>query len=150
MRASCWTLGACPHDFQAAAWRDFNAAKQSIAVRVPLLLQLGAELTDVWQVRLDKRDLLLLWVCCCGMAILSRSCSRTIAFQGNSALSSTLPKYATSLTCLLLTEPLFLDAETAHSSMSSTSPQPNVMLPADALAERHSERSVTLEVSKYA
>ncbi len=114
---------------------------------MPLLLQLGAELTDVWQAWLYKLDLLLLWMCSCGMAILSRSCSSTITCQGNSALSPTLPKCATSPTCLLLTVPLFVEAQTAHSSLSSTRPQPNVMLPADPSAERDSERSVTLEVS---
>ncbi len=61
MRASCWTLGACPYDFYSALWLDLDAAKQTIVVRVPLLLQLGAELTDVWQARLYKLD--LLWMC---------------------------------------------------------------------------------------
>jgi len=34
-------------------WLDLDAAKQSIVVWVPLLLQLGAELTDVWQVHIQ-------------------------------------------------------------------------------------------------
>ena len=147
MRASCRTVGAGPHDFQAAAWLHLDAAKLSIVVRMPVLLQLGLELTDVWQARLYKLDLLLLSMCCCGVAILSKSCRNTITFEGNSALSSTLPKCATSPTCLWLTGPLFLDAETAHTSLFSTRPQPNVMLPADPSAERDAERSVTLEVS---
>ena len=92
MRASCWTLGARPHDFQAAAWLDLDAAKQSIVVRMPLLLQLGAELTDVWQARLDKLDLLLLWMCCCGTAIVSRSCSSTGTFQGKNSSEFKLAK----------------------------------------------------------
>ena len=50
MRASCWTVGAGPHDFRAAVWLHHDVANHSVVVRVPLLLQLGAELTDVWQV----------------------------------------------------------------------------------------------------
>ena len=50
MRASCWTVGAGPHDFRAAVWLHQDVANHSVVVRVPLLLQLGAELTDVWQV----------------------------------------------------------------------------------------------------
>ena len=49
MRPSRWTIGAGPCDPSAALWLHLDAAKQSIVVRVPLLLQLGAELTDVWQ-----------------------------------------------------------------------------------------------------
>ncbi len=127
-----------------AVWLDLDAAKQSIVVRMPLLLQLGAELTDVWQARLYKLALMLLWMCCCGIAIPSRSCSSIISFE--TALSST-STCVTSPTCLWLTGPLLTDAQIAHSSLSSTRPQPNVMLPADPSAERHSERSVTLEVS---
>ena len=90
MRASCWTLGACPHDFQAAAWRDFDAAKQSIVVWVPLLLQLGAELTDVWQARFYKLDLLLLWMYCCGIAVHFRSCSSIVTLSGQHCSESNL------------------------------------------------------------
>jgi len=61
-------------------WLDLDAPKQSIVVRVPLLLQLGAELTDVWQAWLYKLALLLLWMCCCGIAIPFRSCSSIVTF----------------------------------------------------------------------
>jgi hypothetical protein len=38
MRASCWTVVAGPLDFHAAVWLDLDATKQSVVVRVPLLL----------------------------------------------------------------------------------------------------------------
>jgi len=38
---------------------ELDAAKQSIVVWVPLLLQLGAELTDVWQAHSQLLVLLL-------------------------------------------------------------------------------------------
>ncbi len=50
VRASYWTVGAGPHDIHAAARLHQDVANHSVVVRVPLLLQLGAELTNVWQV----------------------------------------------------------------------------------------------------
>ena len=38
MRAACWTVGARPHHPSAAMWCHLDTAKQSIVVRVPLLL----------------------------------------------------------------------------------------------------------------
>jgi len=134
MQVSCWTVGAEPHDFQVAVRLDLDAAKQNIVVGVPLLLQMRAELTDVWQAWLKMLALLLLWTCCCGIAIHFRGCSSMISFEADIALSST-SCCATSPTCLWLTEPLFTDAESACASLSSTRSQPNVMLPANPSPE---------------
>ena len=59
MRASCWTAGARPYHPSATAWLHLDAAQRSIVVGMPLLLQLGAELTDVWQAWLQASALLL-------------------------------------------------------------------------------------------
>ena len=134
MQVSCWTVGAEPHDFQVAVRLDLDAAKQNIVVGVPLLLQMRAELTDVWQAWLKMLALLLLWTCCCGIAKHFRGCSSMISFEADIALSST-SCCATSPTCLWLTEPLFTDAESACASLSSTRSQPNVMLPANPSPE---------------
>ena len=86
MRASGWTVAAGPHDFQAALWLDLDAAEQTVVVWVPLLLQVRAELTDVWQAWLKKLDLLLLWMCCCSVAIHLTGCSSMISLEADTAL----------------------------------------------------------------
>ncbi len=78
MRVSCWTVGARPFDLQAAVWLDLDAAKQSIVVWVPLLLQLGPELTDVWQAHIQVLALLLLWPRCCGLTAYSWDYNKTV------------------------------------------------------------------------
>ena len=96
MRASCWTVGARPHDFSVAVWLDLDATKHKIVAGVPLWLQLGAELTDIWQAWLQALALLLVWtyVCCCGIATHimgciathNRSCSSSVAFEADTTL----------------------------------------------------------------
>jgi len=90
--------------------------------------------------------------CCCGCTAValqytSGAAAALLHFQGNTALSPTLPMCATSPTCLWLTAPLFVYAETARSSMALTRPQPSVTVPADASPEQHSEGSAALKVS---
>jgi len=61
---------------------------------VPLLLQLGVQLTDVWQPHIQVLALLLLWLRCCGLTTHSRRCSSDVT----SVSVNSDPSCTTSLT----------------------------------------------------
>ena len=48
MKMTIWTVRACPMHLLPAVWEDGDVAQVSVPGRVPLLLQLRAELADVW------------------------------------------------------------------------------------------------------
>ena len=107
MRAACWTVGARPHNPSAAVWLHNDAAKQSIVVRVPLLLQLGLQSTNVWQAWLGLLVMLLCRLCCSGVAQVHKSCSKGVSatwlHQSKAVLCNRHLLCATHLTCLSLT-----------------------------------------------
>ena len=48
MEITIWTIRACPTHLLAAVCDDVNISQVSVPGMVPLLLQLWAELADVW------------------------------------------------------------------------------------------------------
>ena len=48
MGMTIWTIRACPMHLSLAVWGDVDVAQVSVLDVVPLLLQLWAELANVW------------------------------------------------------------------------------------------------------
>ncbi len=53
MGMTIWTIRACPMHLSPAVWGDVDIAQVSVLGVVPLLLQLWAELADVWTLLLS-------------------------------------------------------------------------------------------------
>ena len=53
MGMTIWTIRACPMHLSPAVWGDVDIAQVSVLGVVPLLLQLWAELADVWNLLLS-------------------------------------------------------------------------------------------------
>ena len=117
MRAACWTVGTCPQNLSAAFWCNFDTAKQSVVVSVPLLLQMGLQFTDVWRVWPKGLVMLLCRLCCTDAAKVHKPCSKVSQQTGCTSQTDVVCSRhvfrASSLTCLSLTFCLRRQAQAA-------------------------------------